>query len=90
MDGGLLAGLVPQDLEVEDVEETGFEVVGQAGQDVPGQRQLLQQVRVGGLGDDLGEGVELGLELLALGVELAEPGPDPGARVVPSSAIRSR
>jgi hypothetical protein len=35
--GGLPGGLVPQDLEVERVEEAGFEVVGQAGQDVPGQ-----------------------------------------------------
>src|SRR4051794_18906212 len=35
-DGGLAVLLVPQDVQVEGVEQAGLEVVGQAGQDVPG------------------------------------------------------
>ena len=52
---------------------------GQAGQDVPGQGQLVEQGGVGGLGGDGGQGVELGLELLAFVVELGEPVADAGA-----------
>lgn len=51
VDGGLAGGLVPQDLDVERGE--------QAGQDVPGQGQLVEQGRVGGLGGGVGGG-ELG------------------------------
>jgi len=39
--GGLLAGLVPQDLEIEGGEQAGLEGGRQAGQDVPGQRELV-------------------------------------------------
>jgi hypothetical protein len=78
VDGGLLAGLVPQDLQVEGVEQAGFEVGVQTGQDVPGQRDLVEQGGVGGFGGLDGEGVELGLGLLALVVELGEPAGDPG------------
>jgi hypothetical protein len=66
-----------QDVQVERVEQAALEPVGQARQDVPGQRQLIQQGGIGGLGSGDGEGVELGLEVLAFGVELAEPGADP-------------
>jgi hypothetical protein len=38
-DGGLAAGLVPQDADVEDLEQPGLEPGWQAGQDVPGQRE---------------------------------------------------
>jgi hypothetical protein len=78
-DGGLPAGLVPQDLQVERVEQAGFEVGGQAGQDVPGQRQLLQQRGVGGFGGGDGQGGEPGLGLLTVGVQFGEPGGDAGA-----------
>ena len=78
-DGGLAAGLVPQDLQVEGLEQLGFELRGQAGQDVPGQRQLVEQGGVRGLGGGLGQGGQLGFELLAFGVELGEPGADPAA-----------
>ena len=78
--GGLPAGLVPQDLQVEGLEQVGFQLRGQARQDVPGQRELLQQGRVGGLRSRRGQGGQLGLELLAFGVELGEPGADPAAQ----------
>ncbi len=45
----------------------------------PAHRELVEQGRVGGLGGGLGQGGELGLELLAFGVELGEPGADPAA-----------
>ncbi len=78
-DGGLGAGLVPQDLQVEGLEQLGLQLRGQAGQDVAGHRQLVEQGGVGGLGRGLGEGGQLGLDLLAFGVELGEPGADPAA-----------
>jgi hypothetical protein len=77
MHGGLPAGFVPHDLQVEALEELGFELGRQAGQDVA-QHRLVEQGGVGCLGGGLGEGVQLGLDLLAFGVELGEPGPDPG------------
>ncbi len=46
--------------------------------DITGQRQLIQQGRVGGLGHGRLEGIELGLGLLAFVVELGEPVGDPG------------
>ncbi|MGO9102830.1 MAG: hypothetical protein ACLP9Y_26645, partial [Mycobacterium sp.] len=54
--GGLTAGLVPQDLRVEGLEQLGFQLGGQAGQDVPGHRELGEQGRVGGLGSSRGQG----------------------------------
>jgi hypothetical protein len=77
-DGGLLAGLVPQDLQVERGEQAGFEAGVRAGQDVPGQREFIEQGGVGGLRGRRLQGVELGLDLLALAVELGEPVGDPG------------
>ena len=64
-DGGLAAGLVPQDLQVERAEQAGLEVGVQAGQDVSGQRELIEQGGVGGLRGRRPEGVELGLGLSA-------------------------
>ena len=76
--GGLPARFVPEHLEVEGLEELGFELRGQGGQDVPGEGELVEQGGVGGFGGGLGESGQLGLDLLAFGVELGEPGPDPG------------
>lgn len=39
VDGGLAAGLVPQDGEVEGLEQPGLEPGRQAWQDVPGERE---------------------------------------------------
>jgi hypothetical protein len=64
-------------VQVERVEQAGFEAGVQAGQNVPGQGQLIEQGGVGGLRGRCLEGVELGLGLLAL-VELGEPVGDPG------------
>jgi hypothetical protein len=50
--GGLAAGLVPQDLQVERGEQAGLEAGVQAGQDVSGQRELVEQGGVGGFGGD--------------------------------------
>jgi len=79
-DGGLAAGLVPQDFEVEDGEQAGFEGGRQAGQDVPSQGEPVQQGQVHGLGGGLGQGFELGFGLLAFVVKLGEPGTDAGAQ----------
>jgi len=46
--GGLLSWLVPQHLEVEGPEQLGLQPRGQAQQDVPGQRELVEQGGVGG------------------------------------------
>ena len=46
--GGLLAGLVPQDGDVEGGEQAGLEPGRQAGQDVPGEGELVEQGGVGG------------------------------------------
>ena len=74
-----LAGLVPQDFQVERGEQAGFEGRGQAGQDVPGERELVQQGGVGGGGGGLGQGLKLGFDLLAFVVEVGEAGADAGA-----------
>jgi hypothetical protein len=88
-DGGLAVFVVPQDVQVEHLEQAGLEVAGQAGQDVPGQGELVEQGGVGGLGGTGGgEGAELGLELVAVGVQLAEPGPDPGR--IAAAAVSGR
>jgi hypothetical protein len=79
VDGGLAAGLVPQDGEVEGLEQLGLELGREAGQDVPGERELVQQLGVGGGGGGLGEGFELGFEEFAFVVQFGEPGADPGA-----------
>jgi hypothetical protein len=60
-DDGLLAGLVPQDGDVEDLKQPGLEPGRQPGQDVPGQRQPVQQAGVDGGRGRLGQGLELGL-----------------------------
>ena len=53
--GGLAAGLVPQDLQVEGLEQLGLQL--RAGRhDVPGHRELGEQGRVGGLGSGRGQG----------------------------------
>ena len=57
-----------------------FSSGGQAGQDVPGERELVEQGRVGGPGGGRGQGGELGVELLAFGVQVGEPGADPAAQ----------
>jgi hypothetical protein len=54
VDGGLAAGLVPQDLDVEGVQQPGLQLRRQAGQDVPGERELVEQGRVGGPGGGRG------------------------------------
>ena len=74
---GLLAGLVPQDLGVERGEQAGFEGGRQARQHVPQDGELIQQGRVGSLRCGLGQGGELGFELLAFVMQLGEPGADP-------------
>jgi hypothetical protein len=56
-DGGLPVGLVPQDLQVEGGEQAGPGGGVQAGQDVPGEREVVQQAGVGGLGHGLGQGI---------------------------------
>jgi len=70
-DGGLLAGLVPQDGDVEGLEQAGLEAGGQAGQDVPGEGELVEQAGVGGLWCGLGQGFELGFESFAFLVQSA-------------------
>jgi hypothetical protein len=80
VDGGLAAGLVPQDLDVEGVQQPGLQVRRQAGQHVPGQGELVEQGRVGGAGGGRGQGGELGVELLAFVVQVGEPGADPAAQ----------
>jgi hypothetical protein len=47
-DGDLAAGLVPQDGQVEGGEQLGFEPWRQAGKDVSGERELVQERGVGG------------------------------------------
>ena len=79
VDGGLAAGLVPQDLDVEGVQQPGLQGRRQAGQDVPGEGELVEQGGVGGAGGGGGQGGELGVELLAFVVEVGEPGADPAA-----------
>ena len=56
-----------------------FRSAGQAGQDVPGERELVEQGGVGGAGGGGGQGGQLGVELLAFGVQVGEPGADPAA-----------
>ena len=80
MDGGLAAGLVPQDLDVEGLQQPGLQLRREAGQDVPGQGELVEQGGVGGPGSSGGQGGQLGVELLALGVQVGEPGADPAAQ----------
>jgi len=77
--GDLLAGLVPQDFQAERGEQAGLEGGRQAGQDVPGERKLVEQGGVGSLGGGLGQGGQLGFDLFAFVVEVGEPGADPGA-----------
>jgi hypothetical protein len=79
VDGGLAAGFVPQDGEVEDLEQLRFEVRWEAGQDVPGDGELVEEFGVGGVGGGGGEGLELGFEEFAFVVQFGEPGADPGA-----------
>ena len=78
-DGDLLAGLVPQDLQVERLEQLGLQLRRQAGQDVAGRGELVEQGGVGGFGGLLAEGGELGFELFAFAMELGEAGADPAA-----------
>ena len=80
VDGGLAAGLVPQDLDVERLQQPRLQLRGQAGQDVSGQGQLVEQGGVGGPGSRGGQGGQLGVELLALGVQVGETGADPAAQ----------
>jgi hypothetical protein len=48
--GGLAAGLVPQPGDVEGLEQPGFEPGRQVGQDVSGEREPVEQGRVGAAG----------------------------------------
>ena len=59
--GDLLAGLVPQHLDVERGEQAGLQRGWQAGQDVAQQRELVEQGGVGGGRCRLVQGLELGL-----------------------------
>jgi hypothetical protein len=56
-DGDLAAGLVPQDGQVEGGEQLGFEPWCQPGQDVSGERELVQERGVGGGWGGLGQSV---------------------------------
>jgi len=77
-DGGLAGGLVPQDGDVEDLEQPGLEPGREAGQDVPGQRELVQQAGVGGGWGGPGQSLELGLQSFAFFVQFGETGADAG------------
>ncbi len=77
--GGLAAGLVPQVFQVERGEQAGFESGWQAGQDVPEDREFIEQGGVGGGWGGLGQGGELGFEVFAFVVEVGEAGADAGA-----------
>jgi hypothetical protein len=70
----LAAGLVPQDLQAERGEQAGLQGRRQGGQDVPEEGKLVEQGRVGGGRGGLGQGGELGSDLLALVVEVGEAG----------------
>jgi len=85
---GLPVGLVPQDGDVEDLEQPGFEPGWQAGQDVPGEREQVQQAGIGRLGGGFGQGFELGFELLAFVVEFREPGADTSTVCLGSRVVR--
>ena len=92
MDGGLAAGLVPQDLDVEGVQQPGLQGRREAGQHVPGMGELVEQGGVGGAGGGRGQGGQLGVELLAFVVQVGEPGADrrPGEIRRPLLLIRPR
>jgi hypothetical protein len=77
-DGDLLAWFVPQDGQVEGGEQFGFEPWRQAGQDVAGEGELVQQPGVGGGRYGLGQDLELRFQEFAFLVELSEPGADAG------------
>jgi len=77
--GGLLAGFVPQDFQAERGEQAGFEGGGQAGLDVPGEGELVEQGGAGGGWCGLGQGGELGVDLFAFVVQVGEAGADAGA-----------
>jgi hypothetical protein len=79
-DGGLAAGLVPQDGDVEGLEQAGFDPGREVGQDVPGERELVEQGQVSGGGHGLGEAFELGFEPFAFFAEFGDPGADAGAQ----------
>lgn len=55
-DGCQLAWLVPQDGEVECGEQAGFELVGEAGEDVAEVREFVEQCGVCGFGGGCCEG----------------------------------
>jgi len=77
--GGLAAGLVPQDFQAERGEQAGFEGGRETGQDVTQCREFVEQGGVGGGWGGLGQGLELGFDLLAFVVQVGEAGADPGA-----------
>jgi len=54
-DGGLPVGGVPQDLQVEGLEQEGFELGGEPGQRVAGERELVEQADVSGTRRDTAE-----------------------------------
>ena len=56
-----------------------FSAGGRPGRMSPRSGQFVQQGRVGGGGCGLGQGGELGFDLLAFVVQVGEPGADPGA-----------
>ena len=70
----MLAGFVPQDFQAERGEQAGFEGRGQAGQDVAQGGELVEQGGVRSGGGGLGQGLELGFDLLAFVVEVGEAG----------------
>src|SRR6266704_5601755 len=80
VDGGLAAGLVPQDLDVEGLQQPRLQLRREAGQDVSGDGELVEQGGVGGAGGGGGQGGQLGAELLAFVVEVGEPGADAAAQ----------
>ena len=73
---GLLARLVPQDSQVECLEQPGLEGGRQGGQDVAGEGELVEQSGISGARCGLGQRGELGFDLLAFGVQVGEPAVD--------------
>jgi hypothetical protein len=75
----VVARLVPHDGDVEGSKQRGFERLWQAGEDIAGVRDLIEQRGVHGRGGRGLQGGEPGFGFGALGVELGEAFADAGA-----------